>query len=132
VAEKSPRFPVEKSRHSGYARLPREVLTDTMLGHAAVRVYGFLSLGVGQGSVARVGQRLIASKTGMDRGTVAAGIAELVSRGYITVAAAKRGCRQGYVLNSGVFGQKQGKYTEVVSAPSGGRRFASVNVAEVA
>lgn len=132
MAEKSPRFVAEKSRHSGYARLPREVLTDTEIGSAAVRVYGILSLGVQQGAVARVGQRLIASKTGMDRGTVATAIEQLVSRGHVTIAAARRGSRQGYVLNSLVFSQKQGKVTEVVSSPSGGRRFASINVEEVA
>ena len=122
----------EKSRHSGYARIPREVLADGKIGAAAVRVFGYLALNVSQGAVARVGQRLMASRMGMDRGTVAAGIAELVSAGHITIAAAKRGSRQAYVLNSPVFSQKQGRRTEVVSAPSGGLRFASVAVEDVA
>lgn len=132
MAEKSRRFVAEKSRHSGYARVPREVLTDAEIGPAAVRVFGYLSLNVRQGAVARVGQRRIADQIGMDRGTVATAIAELVGRGHVTIAAAKRGARQGYVLNSLVFSQKQGRVTEVVSAPSGGRRYASVAVEEVA
>lgn len=132
MAEKSNRFVAEKSRHSGYARSPREIITDKEIGHAAVRVHAFLALNVRQGAVARVGQRRIADQIGMDRGTVAAAIGELVARGHITIAAAKRGARQGYVLNSPVFSQKQGRVTEVVSAPSGGRRYASVAVEEVA
>lgn len=108
------------------------MVTDTELGHTAIRVYTFLSLGVGQGAVTRVGQRLIAKKIGMDRGTVVAAIAELVSRGHITVAAAKPGSRQAYVLNSLVFAQKQGKHTEIVSAPSGGYRYASIDRQEIA
>lgn len=132
MAEKSTHFVAEKSRHSGYGRIPREVLTDCELGAAAVRVFGYLALNVRQGAVARVGQRRIAEQIGMDRGTVAAALLDLVSRGHVTIAAAKRGARQGYVLNSPVFSQKQGRVTEVVSSPSGGRRYASVVVEEVA
>lgn len=126
VAEKSSQKVAEKSSHSGYARLPREIVTDTSLSHSAVRVYAFIALNVKHGTAARLGQRLIAKKTGMDRGTVATAITELVQRNHI-VAAGTGARRKMYHLTSLVFGQKQRDgVTEVVSAPSGGQRYASI------
>ena len=130
MAEKSSQKVAEKSSHSGFARVPREVVCDSSLSHSAARVYAFLALGVAYGSVAGVGQRVIARRTGMDRSTVGSAITELAKRGHLTVVGSGRQRRM-YVLNSTVFGQEQGRETVVVSSPTG-RRYASVNVEEVA
>ena len=52
-------------------------------------------------------------------------IGRLVNGGHLQILAAERGRRAMYILTSNVFGQKQGKVDEVISAPSG-KRLVSV------
>lgn len=126
MAEKFSQKVAGKSSHSGYARIPREVLTDSSLSHSSVRVYGAISIRVAQGTTAKIGQRKLAAELGMDRSTVATALGELLSRGYLCIDGTGRR-RRTYHLTSPVFGQKQrAGVTEAVSAPSGGRRYASV------
>lgn len=115
-----------------YARIPREVLIDAGISSDAKVAYAVLAMSTFQGSVAYVGQRLVAKILGVSQPSVSRRFAELERAGHIKQAPAARGKRAHWELLSPVFGQKQGKYTEVVSAPSGGRRFASVDVEEVA
>lgn len=131
MAEKSSQKVAEKSSHSGYARTPREVLLDKDLSHSATRVYARIALDVKQGTTAKLGQRLIAKDLGMDRSTVAAALAELQAQGHLVIVGTGQR-RRVYHLKSAVFGQKQGCVTEVVSSPSGGKRYASITKGEVA
>ena len=115
-----------------HGRIPASVLLDTSISSDAVRVYGFLSLDVYQSNLARVGLRVMGRVLGLSRTTVNRRVTELISAGHIRKAPAKSGQRGCYELQSPVFGQKQGKVTELVSAPSGGIRFASIAKEEIA
>ena len=115
-----------------YARIPREVLIDAGLSSDAKVVYAVLALSTFQGSIAYVGQRLVGTILGVSQPTVSRRLAELERAGHIRQAPAVRGKRAHWELLSAVFGQKQGQKTVVVSSPSGGRRYASVDVEEVA
>lgn len=120
------------SKVNHYARIPREVLIDETVSSDAKIVYAVLAMSTFQGAVAYVGQRLIGQTLGISQSTVSRRLAELEGAGHIRQAPDTRGKRAHWELLSPVFGQKQGRKTEVVSAPSGGRRYASVNVEEVA
>jgi DNA-binding transcriptional MocR family regulator len=109
-----------------YARIPVEVLFDSRISDQAKLVYCALAMSVFQGSVAFIGQRLIADRFGVSQSTVSRRLRELEKVGHIRRMAGKRGYRAHWALTSVVFGQKQGKVTEVVSSPSGGLRYASV------
>lgn len=109
-----------------YARLPLSVLRDPELSPVARIVYCELALWVFQGATCSLGQRAIAERLGLARNTVADGLEQLEQRGHIEFNRSSHGRRAMYILTSPVFSQKQGRVTEVVSAPSGGRRYASV------
>lgn len=95
-------------------------------------MYAELALWVFQGRTCSIGIRKIAERLGFSKTTVADAMDGLVQIGAIQVKSGQgRGKRSVYVLMSPVFGQKQGRVTEVVSAPSG-KRYASVAVEEVA
>lgn len=84
---------------------------------------------VHQGNVASIGQRRIAEKLHLNRETVGKALRELEARGHVKVAklGKQRNC---YVLNSNIFGQKQrAGVEELISAPSGHRRLATVRTA---
>ena len=116
-----------------HARLPETVLHDERLSPAAKLVYAELALWVFQGRTCSIGMRKIAERLGFSKTTVADAMDSLVQLGAIQVKSGQgHGKRSVYVLTSPVFGQKQGRVTEAVSAPSGGRRYASVVVEEVA
>jgi hypothetical protein len=115
-----------------YARLPLTVLRDSELLPVARLVYCELALWVFQGATCSIGQRAIAERLGIARNTVADALEQLEQRGHVELNRTTHGRRAMYILTSPVFGQKQGRATEVVSAPSGGRRYASVVVEEVA
>lgn len=120
------------SKVNHYARIPREVLTDLAVSSDAKIVYAVLAMSTFQGSVAYVGQRRVGEILGMSQSTVSRRLAELERAGHIVQASAERGKRSHWELTSLVFGQKQGRETVVVSAPSGGKRYASVRIEEVA
>ena len=120
------------SKVNHYARIPREVLIDAVISSDAKIVYAVLAMSTFQGAVAYVGQRLIGKILGTSQATVSRRLSELEKAGHIKQTPDGRGKRAHWELLSPVFGQKQGKYTEVVSSPSGGRRFASVDLQEVA
>lgn len=115
-----------------YARIPKEVLHDKRLSFSARLVYAELALWVFQGTVASVGVRKIGERLGMAEKTVRMSLSELEAAGLIKRCTGKKGERGVYHLESAVFGQKQGKKTEVVRGASGGPRFASVAVEDVA
>jgi DNA-binding transcriptional ArsR family regulator len=115
-----------------YARIPRNVLGDLSVSSDAKVVYAVLAMSTFQGAVAYMGQRLIGQFLGVSQSSVSRRLAELEKAGHIKQASDKRGKRAHWELLSPVFGQKQGRATEVVSAPSGGRRYASVVIEEVA
>ena len=114
------------SKVNHYARLPREVLIDSAVSSDAKIVYAVLAMSTFQGSVAYVGQRFIGELLGMSQSTVSRRLKELERAGHVVHAPDSRGKRAHWELTSPVFGQKQGRVTEVVTAPSGGRRYASV------
>jgi DNA-binding MarR family transcriptional regulator len=115
-----------------YARIPREVLIDATVSSDAKITYAVLALSTFHGAVAYVGQRLIGEILGVSQPTVSRRLAELEMAGHIRQAPATRGKRAHWELLSPVFGQKQGRATVVVSSPKGGRRYASVDIEEVA
>jgi DNA-binding MarR family transcriptional regulator len=96
------------------------------LSFAARLVYAELALWVFQGKTASVGLRKMAERLNMSRQTVISGIAELVTAELIEKGDVSKGQRGVYVLTSPVFGQKQGKVTEVGIGPSGGSRLVSI------
>lgn len=100
---------------------------DCELSPEAKCVYAFLASAVWQGSTAAVGQRLISSRIGIRQQTVGLAIQELKQRGHMEVRG-EGNERRFYILNSPVFGQKQGKEDVIVSSPTG-PRFASVRTA---
>jgi DNA-binding transcriptional regulator LsrR (DeoR family) len=106
--------------------VPETVLHDERLGLVARVVYAEMALWVFQGKTCSLGTRQIAARLHLSRTAVIEGIAELAAAEVITVSRSGAGKRAMYGLNSPVFGQKQGKETVVVSAPSGARRMVSV------
>ena len=92
--------------HERYARLPISILHDKDLSAFSRCIYAELAMAVWQGTVASIGQRLIANRLGFSKNTVTAGIRELEARGHITI---KRSGKQRYFyhLESPVFGKKQ-------------------------
>ena len=101
------------------------MLTDPKLSSFAVRVYAILAAHVFEGSTARIGIRAMARFAAMGKNTASAAIKELAERGHISVVEMGNGHRQMYVLQSEMFGQKQGKVNVVRSGPSG-KRLVSV------
>lgn len=96
-------------------------------------MYGFLSLDVYQGNIARVGMRLIGRLLDMSPMTVKRRIDELAHAGHIERHPIKNGHRAYYMLTSPVFAQKQRAGTkEVVSCPRGHRRMVSIPDEEIA
>jgi hypothetical protein len=116
---------IKKVNAQRYARIPDSVLFDASLTPSAVRVYAFISRAVWQGTTARIGLRLMASKLKTSRSVVSQAIARLGKAGHITITASGRE-RTLYTLNSPVFGQKQGKEEIVVTGASGNPTLASV------
>jgi hypothetical protein len=127
-----------------YAKLPASVLRDRRLTGTAKLVYAELALWAFQGNVVRKGQRAIAEAIGARQMTVSTAIRQLVDAGHIRNAnreLSRRGqmsatqakhCRGVYELLSPVFGSKQRDgITEVVSSPSGDRRFVSLGTERV-
>jgi hypothetical protein len=104
-------------------RIPDSVLHDPRLSFAAKCVYGVLAGSVHQGTVARIGQRLIAARLGCHQETVSSAIQELAQWRHVVVTKFGKQ-RYSYHLTSDVFGQKQraldaGEATveELVSSP---------------
>lgn len=114
-----------------YTRTPLTVLRDARLSLLARVVYGELAANVFQGSVANIGLRLVAERIGASKSSVARAVRELETAGHL-VPTGEEKRRTYYTLTSPVFGQKQGRMTEVVSSPSGGKRYASIAKEEVA
>lgn len=113
-----------------YARLPEEVLRDSTISAAAKVVYAELAMAVWQGSVARIGNRLIGERLGMSQMAVSRAIRELEGAGHLSKAS-ERGQRGIWVLHSKVFGQKQGKVRDVIVRPNGTKVMASVERTKV-
>ena len=109
-----------------YARLPESVLFDRELSVTARCVYGVLARYAFQGTAVRIGQRRIAGLLGVHQETVNLALHELESSEHISIRGAGKN-RRSYHLHSLVFGQKQrAGIEEVISSPSGTRRFASM------
>jgi hypothetical protein len=108
-----------------YARIPDSVLFDDGLSVAGRAVYCVLARYVFQGTTVKIGQRRIAHVLGMHVETVNGAIHELEEREHIAIRGQGQS-RRVYCLRSSVFGKKQcAGVDEVISSPSGGRRFAS-------
>ena len=112
--------------------MPEPVLHDTRLSAHARLVYLELALWVFQGRTCSVGTRQIADRLGFSKTTVIEGLKQLADLGAIAISKSGHGKRTLYVLNSPLFGQKQGKETVVASAPNGSKRYVSVRIEEVA
>lgn len=119
-----------KTSHLRYSRIPDSVLLDCDLTPAARCVYAFLARHVFEGKVARLGQRLIARKLGLNRETVESAIRQLAKRDHLVVVGDGKSRRM-YVLSSDIFGQKQGIKTIIRSSPRG-KRMVSVAAEDVA
>jgi DNA-binding Lrp family transcriptional regulator len=111
--------------------VPNEVAVDRRLNVEHLRVYTVMASAVYQGSVARIGQRLIGRLVGLSAMTVGRRIQELVVFGHARASHCKNGERGWYELTSPVFGQKQGVATEIRSTPRG-RRMVSIAAEDVA
>lgn len=108
-----------------FSRIPWTVGTDPKLSSFAVRIYAILAAHVFEGNTARVGIRALARYGAMSKNTANAAIIELQQRGHIQIVRMGSGQRQMYVLQSEMFGQKQGK-VDVVRSTASGKRFVSV------
>ena len=118
-------MPLQGNTTEPHARIPLSVWTDPKLHRADVHVYRVLAQAVWQGNVASIGMRRIAEESRMTLKNAHACIKRLVDCGHLRMSASERGRRSMYILTSPIFGQKQGKVDEVVSAPSG-KRLVSV------
>lgn len=108
-----------------YGRLPVSIMRRVDLSTSAKLVFAAISAHVWQGDTAKVGQRRLASLTGLALSTVNSAIKELVDvKAIVPMGEGQR--RRMYVLLSPVFGQKQGKMDVIVSGPSGVPRYASM------
>lgn len=108
-----------------FARIPWTVATDPKLSSFAVRAYAILAAHVFEGSTARIGIRALARFAAMGKNTANAAIKELAERGHISIVEMAAGHRQMYVMQSEIFGQKQGNVNVVRSTPRG-KRLVSV------
>lgn len=118
-----------KLKHSRrYGKLPLELIQDPKVSDSAKVLYALLAAQVFQGRIAKVGQRLMAANLGVSVATVCRRLAELKSHGYIGLGPTRCGQRAFWILNSPVFGSKQGSLDEVAPGPSG-RRLVSVRTA---
>ncbi len=110
-----------------YSRVPREVATDKRLKSRDVRVYSALATCCWQGNVVQVGKRLLARLTPCSSRLVLESLTRLVTAGHIQKLPRCHGQRGGYLLLSGVFGQKQrAGVDEVAIIPGGKPRLVSV------
>lgn len=116
-----------------YGKSPGDVLTDKNLSDKGARLFGILAMHAFEGGSASIGVRRLAellprsSKSEIHRR-----IKELEGSGHLTIKRGTNGQRSFYVLNSPVFGQKQGKETIIRSLPSGAKRMVSVAAEDVA
>lgn len=109
-----------------FSRIPRSVLYDLSLTPCDRLVYAALADQVWQGNVAKIGERLMASKLGISRSKVQASLKALLECGAVTKAESRIGNRNCYVLASPVFGQKQTREDVIVSSPRG-QRYVSMD-----
>jgi len=110
-----------------YGRIPLSVLGDHSLTAEARIVYAGLAAAAFQGNVSYIGQRFLGELIGMSQATISRKLDELEKCGHIKQFEDGRGRRSYWSLESPVFAKKQrAGAQEVVSAPSGGRRLASV------
>lgn len=109
-----------------HGRVPGSVSLDSRLSDRAVRLYSLLSAYVFHGTTTSIGQRLLAERLGWSQSKVNRAMAELIACDHVVPTEVGVGSRAIYHLTSPVFGQKQGKEKIVVSAPSGGKRLASL------
>jgi hypothetical protein len=117
--------PLDRSK---FARVPREVSGDRRLKHRDVRIYGVLAGFCWQGSVAKVGKRLLSRLARCAERLVIDSLKKLEITGHIQKAPdRRRGQRAWYILTSPVFGQKQRAGVDEVAIIPGGRpRLVSV------
>lgn len=116
-----------------WARVPLTVLCDERLTHADVSVFAAVAYFVWQGSVCRQSVADIAKIARRDRAGTIASLKRLCEAGHLKREAGARERRvQAFMATSPLFGQKQGKKTEIIRGVSGGPRFASVAVEDVA
>ncbi len=115
-----------------YGRGPDSVILDVNLSDFAKVVYVLIARHVFQGNTASIGTREMARLLSTTQSRVTRAVRELIAAGKVENRRVKRGQRGMWVLPSSIFAQKQGKQTVVVSSPSGGRRYASVDIEEVA
>lgn len=117
-----------------YGRVPVAVAQDHRLPDAAVRLYSVMAAYVKQGTTAgSVGQRRLGEIFGWSQPKVSRMLSKLVETGHVIPTEVGSGVRGFYHFTSPVFGQKQRSWVkEVVSAPSGGKRLASISREEVA
>lgn len=114
-----------QKRKPRYARIPWEVGVDRRLSAHDVRVYFVISSSVFQGRTCTIGNQRIADVAAMTARQVRLSVKNLVECQHLQMAERRRGERAVYILTSPLFGQKQGKVDEVISAPSG-KRLVSV------
>ena len=96
--------PVVQAEH--WNRTPDSVLFDHELSSDCKCVYAVLGGCTRQGTIATIGERLIASKLGIHRQTVRKSLAKLAERKHITIRGVGRE-RRIYHLHSNAFGAKQ-------------------------
>lgn len=114
-----------------YSRTPLSVSMDHDLSRTDVAVYGALAFWVMQGDICCKSNTVLALTAKTSRRQVIRSLQALIIGGHISAAPSnKRKSICAYQLNSPVFGQKQRDgVQEIVSAPSGGKRLATVRTA---
>jgi len=111
-----------------FSKIPRSVSSDRRLNARDKSVYGALAGFCFQGSVAKVGKRLLSRLAGCAERLVIDSLKKLEITGHIQKAPdRRRGQRAWYILTSPVFGQKQrAGVDEVAIIPGGQPRLVSV------
>ena len=114
-----------------YTRLPLSVVCDQRLRPADKIVYSAMAFYVWQGRVCCETYADLADMCGLTKATVIEAVKSLCELGHAKKTGDERS-RVSFELTSPVFGQKQGKKTEIIRGASGIPRYASVAVEEVA
>lgn len=116
-----------------WARVPLTVLCDERLTHSDVSVFAAVAYFVWQGTICRESVVDIAKIARRDRAGTIASLKRLCETGHLQRAPGARERQvQTYMATSPLFGQKQGKKTEIIRGASGTPRFASVAIEDVA
>jgi hypothetical protein len=88
---------------ANYSRIPWSVLSDKMLKHLDVRIYGVLAAYERHGGMVRTGERLLAESVGFSRRYFRQLVQRLAARKHVEIISAGVGSRRAYRLTDPLF-----------------------------